>query len=232
MRMVAYLRVSTEEQAEHGYGLDAQELEVRRAAEYRGWELVALERDEGLSGKSLQRPALLRALRAIAAGKADGLIVAKLDRLTRSVVDFGELLEWFEDARAALVALDVNVDTSTPAGRMVAQVLVVVAEWERRTIAARTKSGLAAKRASGGKTGRPAVADRPQLVARIRELREQAGMTLQEICDVLNSEGVPTARGAGIWRPSSVQAAAGWRRRPPRRKRTVLPRLDPRRPRS
>jgi DNA invertase Pin-like site-specific DNA recombinase len=228
-RMVGYLRVSTEEQAQHGYGLDAQEHELRRAADFYGWELLELVRDEGLSGSTLERPGLQRALAMVAAGDADGLVVAKLDRLTRSVVDFGDLLEWFEDARAAFVALDVKVDTSTPGGRMVAQVLVVVAEWERRTIAARTKAGLDALRAQGKPTGRPSVADRPELAERIRRMRDEEGLSLRAIADVLSDEGIPTARGADRWRASSVQAAAGYVRRKPRRKRAALPALDTRR---
>lgn len=228
-RMVGYLRVSTEEQAQHGVGLDAQELELRRAAEFYGWQLDELVRDEGLSGSTLERPGLQRALAMVAAGEVDGLVVAKLDRLTRSVVDFGDLLEWFEDARAAFVALDVKVDTSTPGGRMVAQVLVVVAEWERRTIAARTKAGLDALRAQGKPTGRPSVADRPELAARIRRMRDDEDMSLRAIAEQLTAEGIPTARGAAQWRASSVQAAAGYVRRRPRRKRAALPALDTRR---
>lgn len=225
MRLIAYLRVSTEEQAAAGYGLDAQELELRRTFEYRGWELHDLIRDEGVSGATLERPGLVRALRAIAKGEADGLVVTKLDRLTRSVVDFGDLLEWLAEAQATLVALDVNVDTSTPAGRMIAQIIVVIAEWERETIAARTKAGLAAKRAQGRPTGRPAVADRPELAERIRAMRD-AGLTLQAIADRLTADGIPTARGAMQWRPSSVQSAAGYRRRKPQRKHARLPKLD------
>lgn len=222
MRLLAYVRVSTTEQAERGYGLDAQEMAIRETCDRRGWELVELVRDEGLSGKSLERPGLRRALERLAAGEADGLLVAKLDRLSRSVVDFGLLLEWFTEAEVALVALDLGVDTSTPGGRLVANVFASVAEWERDTIAARTKDGLAAVRAQGKPTGRPAVADRPELAERIRAMREQ-GLKLQAIADTLTAEGVPTARGAKAWRPSSVQSAAGYRRRKPRRKPAVLP---------
>jgi DNA invertase Pin-like site-specific DNA recombinase len=127
-RFLGYLRVSTDEQADSGAGLAAQQEQLRRAFEYEGWELVEEIRDEGASGKDLDRPGLRRALELINAGEADGLVVAKLDRLTRSVVDFGDLLEWFDLAGAAFVALDLRLDTSTPTGAMVAHVLVVVAE--------------------------------------------------------------------------------------------------------
>jgi DNA invertase Pin-like site-specific DNA recombinase len=232
MRIIAYLRVSTTEQAESGLGLEAQEHAVRGEISKRKWELVELVRDEGESGKSLARPGIRHALERIAAGEADGLVVAKLDRLSRSVVDFGLLLEWFTEAEATLVALDLGVDTSTPGGRLVANVFAAVAEWERDTIAARTKDGLAAKRAQGKPIGRAAVADNPELAARIRSMRDDAGMTLQAIADQLTAEGVPTARGAAVWRVSSVQAAAGYVRRKPRRRAAELPELRARKSRA
>lgn len=221
-RLIGYGRVSTAEQAASGLGLDAQKRDITRACELDDRRrLVELILDEGLSGESLERPGLRRALEAIAAGRADGLVVAKLDRLSRSTIDFGLLLEWFQEVGANLIALDLAIDTSTPSGKLVADVFVAVAEWERGVIAERTRAGLAALRARGRPTGRPAVADKPELVARILELRETK--TLQQIADQLNREGVPTIRGGQLWRPSSVQAAAGYRRRKPRRRSTSLP---------
>lgn len=220
--MVLYTRVSTEEQAASGLGLDAQRTQLEHAAEYAGWPVVELVRDEGQSGKDLVRPGLKRALELIAAGQADGIAVAKLDRLSRSVIDFGLLLEWLEGTDAALVALDLNVDTTTPSGRMLVSVLMAVAEWERHTIAQRTRDGLAALRAQGKPTGRPAVADRPELAGRIALMRAR-GLTLQAIANQLNEDGVPTIRGGAKWRPSSVEAAAGYHRRRPRRKPAQLP---------
>ncbi len=126
-------------------------------------------------------------------------------------MDFARLAEWFEhEARATLVALDLGVDTSTPGGRLVANVLASVAAWERDVIADRTRTGLAAARAAGQRISRPAVADDPELQRRIAGLRE-SGMTLQAIANQLNGEGVPTLRGGGEWRPSSLQAAVGSR---------------------
>ncbi len=222
--MVLYVRVSTEEQAVFGHGLDAQRADLERAAEYQSWKVVELIRDEGVSGKDLDRPGLRRALELIVADKADGLAVAKLDRLSRSVIDAGMLAEWFGVAGARLVALDLNIDTSTPSGTMVLFVLAAVAQWERETIAARTRDGLAALRAKGMPTGRPAVADLPELCQRIAVMRSQ-GLTLQAIADALNADCIPTIRGGTHWRVSSVQSAAGYQRRRPRRKPTELPTL-------
>src|ERR1035438_3196167 len=122
LQLIGYARVSTDEQALYGYGLDAQEAKLREHARRAGAEMVVI-RDEGISGKALERPGLMRALTRIAAGDADGLVVAKLDRLTRSVIDFAMLLEWFTVADALLVALDFDLDTSTPSGRLVATIM-------------------------------------------------------------------------------------------------------------
>jgi DNA invertase Pin-like site-specific DNA recombinase len=228
-RVLGYARVSTVEQAQTGYSLDAQATAICGECERRGWALLETIVDEGESGGSLDRPGLERALEAIAHGDASGLVVAKLDRLSRSVVDFARLVEWFErEADATLVALDLGVDTSSPGGRLVANVFASVAQWERETIGVRTRIGLAAARANGMPISRPAVADDPELHARIAELRG-AGMTLQAIADLLNNEGVPTLRGAIQWRPSSIQAATGYRRRNPRAGSGVLPAASRRR---
>lgn len=227
-RLIGYLRVSTAEQAVSGLGLEAQEAQLRAEFAHQGWELVELIRDEGESGGSMKRPGLRRALEAIAAGHADGLVVAKLDRLTRSVVDFAVMVDWFLAAEASLVALDFKLDTETPSGRLVANVIMAVADWERATIAARTTASLQAKRARGESIGRPAVVDRPDLAARIVSLRAD-GLSLQAICDQLNADGVPTPRGAPMWRRSSVQSAAGYTRPRPRRLPPQLPPLPRRR---
>lgn len=219
---VGYARVSTFEQAASGLGISAQEAAIRAACIQRGWTLADLIVDDGASGKSLDRPGLRQALETLASGSATVLVVSRLDRLSRSVADFAALLQWATSAGVALVALDVGVDTSSPGGRLVANVFASVAEWEREAIASRTKDALSALRASGRQAGRPAVADRPELTARILALRE-AGHTYQAIADTLNAEGVPTLRGAPAWRVSSVQAACGYRRPPGRRKSPDLP---------
>lgn len=223
--MLGYIRVSTDEQAAYGYGLAAQSQRIEEACvRHKDWRFASMYREEGISGKTLERPALIEALERIAARKADGLVVAKLDRLTRSVIDFAMLLEWFEAAGATLVALDFDLDTSSPGGRLIAHIMSAVAEWERSTIAQRTRDGLAAARAQGKPTGQAAVADRPELALHIHELKD-SGLSLQGVCDALNVEGVPTARGASEWHKSAVQTILGYRRRPQRRRIANLPEI-------
>lgn len=226
--MIAYTRVSTDDQATSGLGLEAQEATLRRAFEYRGWELAELVREEGITGSTLNRPGLRYALERIVAGDVDGLVVSKLDRLTRSMRDFCEIVDWFEEAGAPLVMLEPDVDTSTPAGRAVAHVMVAFAEMERGMIGDRTKVALAAKRARGEATGRPAIADNPALVARVLELFAQYP-SLSEVARILTAEGWPTVRGGAVWRASALQGIVGYQRPPARRRRAELPDIPRRR---
>jgi peptidoglycan hydrolase-like protein with peptidoglycan-binding domain/DNA invertase Pin-like site-specific DNA recombinase len=162
-------------------------------------------------GKALERPALGYALQRIADGEAQGLVVADLSRLGRSVTDLGEVLEWFSRARARLVSVIPGLDTGEHSGRLAARALIDVSGWERERLSERTRKGLEAARREGRRGGRSGVADNPELRERIARMRAE-GMTLQAIADRLNEEGVPTIRGGAKWRPSSVQAATGYRR--------------------
>ena len=174
----------------------------------------------------LERPGLSYALRQIAAGQASALVISDVRRLTRSMLDLGALLEWFREAHATLIALDLDLDTTTSHGDHVASTLITLSEWERDRIAKRTRSGLARVKAEGHTAGRPAVADNPELLGRIAGMRQQ-GMTLQAISDQLNHEGVPTLRGGAKWRPSSVQAALGYKRPGARHPKDQLPPTQP-----
>jgi DNA invertase Pin-like site-specific DNA recombinase len=167
------------------------------------------------NGRILERPGLGYALDRIADGHARGLVVNDLQRLSRSIVDLGALMEWFRDANATLIALDLGIDTSTAEGRHVATTLIALSTRAHERIADRTRTPLAERRANGHANGRPAVRDRPELMERIASMRAR-NMTLQAIADQLNAANVPTLRGGMKWRPSSIQAALGYRRPGPR----------------
>jgi DNA invertase Pin-like site-specific DNA recombinase/peptidoglycan hydrolase-like protein with peptidoglycan-binding domain len=175
------------------------------------WNLLEIVRDRD-SGRILERPGLGYALERIANGDANGLVVSDLQRLSGSIVDLGALMDWFRQARATLIALDLGIDTSTPEGDHVAETLIALSTHEHERIASRTRMGLAA---AVRPNGRPAVSDRPELRERIAAMRA-ANMTLQAIADQLNAEHLPTLRGGTKWRPSSIQAALGYRRPGPR----------------
>jgi DNA invertase Pin-like site-specific DNA recombinase len=192
--------------------IDAQLEAIASACRQRRLVLVDVIRErEPDRGKALQRPALGYALQRIADGEAQGLVVADLSRLSRSVTDLGEVLEWFTRARARLVSVIPGLDTGEQSGRVAARALIDVSSWERQRLSERTRKGLEAARREGRRAGRSGVADNPELRERIARMRAE-GMTLQAIADRLNEEGVPTIRGGAKWRPSSVQAAAGYRR--------------------
>lgn len=204
MRVVGYVRVSTEEQAASGAGMAAQREAIRAEAERRGWTVVHVVEDGGWSAKDMRRPGIAHALAMLRDGEADTLVVAKLDRLSRSMLDFAQLVETAREQSWALVALDVNVDTTTPSGEMVAGVTAVVAQYERRLIGQRTRDGLVAKRAAGVQLGRRSKL--PQEVAE-RIVKERAsGTTLREIADRLNAEAVATGQAGKRWYASSVRA--------------------------
>jgi site-specific DNA recombinase len=200
-RVIAYVRVSTEKQADEGVSLDAQRAQLAAYAGLYGLQIVETIVDAGESAKSLQRPGLARALAMLADGLADGLLVTKLDRLTRSVRDLGELIEG-PFAKAALLSVGEQIDTRSAAGRLVLNVLASVSQWEREAIGERTSSAMQHMRASGEYTGGRVpygwtlidggklepVEDERATVARARELRA-TGLSLASVARALAAEG-------------------------------------------
>jgi peptidoglycan hydrolase-like protein with peptidoglycan-binding domain/DNA invertase Pin-like site-specific DNA recombinase len=211
VRALGYVSVPHDRPLEGEAGAQAQAIEAACAA--RGWAFVAGVREsEPANGKGLERPGLSHALARLERGEVDCLVVTELSRLTRSAAEIGELLDRLGRARVRLLVLDLEIDTYTNSGQLVAKALATVSGWERERLSERTRKGLAAARERGA-VGRPAVSDRPELVERIATMRG-SGMTLQAIADALNARGEPTVRGGTHWRPSSVQGALGYKRRP------------------
>jgi len=204
MAIITYRRVSTTEQADSGLGLDAQAATIARQIDARSWSVAAELVDEGLSASiaPTKRPALAQALTMLAAGEADTLVVAKLDRATRSVADLCELLELSDKQGWDFIALDLGIDTSTPMGRAMAQMSGVFAELERKMIAQRTSDALQALKASGRRLGRP-VEQNAETMARIAA-EHADGRSLRSIANNLTADKVPTARG-GLWHASTIK---------------------------
>lgn len=203
MRIIGYVRVSTAEQSDSGAGLEAQRMAITAEAERRGWDLVAILEDAA-SGKSLNgRHGLQEALGAIERGEADGLVVAKLDRLSRSLLDFASLMERARRKGWNLVALDLGVDTSSPAGEAMASVLATFAQLERRLIGERTRDALRVKRSQGVVLGRPRNGIPETTVDRIVELHDR-GCSASAIARTLNAENIATPTGRGRWHPPGV----------------------------
>jgi DNA invertase Pin-like site-specific DNA recombinase len=137
--------------------------------------------------------------------QADALVVAKLDRLSRSMLDFTAIMAKAQKQSWALVALDCAVDTTTPAGEAMANVLATFAQFERRLIGQRTREAMAEKRKQGVRFGRPLSLP---VNVRARIVRERkAGRSLAAIAAGLNADGVATAQGGRQWWPSTVRSS-------------------------
>ncbi len=184
-------------------GLDAQRAAIAAECDEHGWTLLEVIEDGGYSAKDLKRPGVRMALDALERGDADALVVSKLDRLSRSMLDFASIMHAAQRHAWGLVALDVNVDTTSPAGEAMANVLATFAQFERRLIGQRTRDALAVKREQGVTLGRPRSLPMtwwPEWCER------EAGRSLRAIAQGLNADAVPTAQGGKSWHASTVSA--------------------------
>jgi site-specific DNA recombinase len=222
MDLIAYLRVSTDKQAEEGYGLDVQADDVAAYAAANGHTIVATYTDEGVSGSNglALREALPEALLALAAGNGQALLIPALHRLSRDMLLQEQLLrEIWSMGCEVLSALgseaSLRDDPEDPARRMLRVILGAVNEYERTLIVLRLRKGRAAKHAGGGYAyGSPgygyaahekalvAVDHEQAIIARIHGLRKD-GATTRAIANVLNGEGVRAKRG-GRWHPETI----------------------------
>ncbi|MCX2713764.1 recombinase family protein [Mycolicibacterium sp. J2] len=199
--MFGYTRVSTDEQADRRNGLEAQCNTIDTEAMRRGWTVEHFA-DEGVSGKAIG-PQLSEVLQLLASGQGDGLVVAKLDRLSRSIVNAASIIEAAQAQGWSLVILDLGVDLTTAAGRMQAMMLVNFAQYERELISERTKAALAAKKRRGERIGRPRAAS-AAVVRRIVRDRD-SGCTYDAIASALTDEKVLSPLGKPVWQPSTVR---------------------------
>src|SRR5579864_3175867 len=213
---VGYVRVSTDRQAEQGSSLEAQAEKIRAMALVQGVELADIIVESGESAKSLNGPGMAQLLELVDAGKVKAVIVAKLDRLTRSVKDLCELLERFERKGVALVSVAESLDTGSAAGRLVLNIMAAVSQWEREAIGERTRDALRHKSANGERVGNlrfgyRLCADRRHVepdpgeqavLTEIQNLR-QSGQTLRGIAAALNHRALRTRRGSA-WRLEHV----------------------------
>src|ERR1700722_3290668 len=221
MKAIGFVRVCTGRQAEQGVSLEAQEAKIRAMATVQSAELLDVIIDGGGSAKSLNRPGLQRLLELINAGKVEAVIVAKLDRLTRSVKDLCGLLELFEKRKVALISVAESLDTGSAAGRLVITIMAAVSQWEREAIGERTRDALSHKRRQGERVGNIAFGCRlsgkgerlepdpaeQAALAEIRRLRGK-GAPLRGIAATLNQSKLRTRRGTP-WRLESVARVLG-----------------------
>ncbi|MEO7037387.1 MAG: recombinase family protein [Polyangiaceae bacterium] len=220
-RVIGYVRVSSDQQRDEGVSLDAQRAKLAAYALAMDLVLVEIVADAGVSAKTLDRPGLRQVLGMLDRGEADGILVTKLDRLTRSVRDLGDLVDRYFASKWSLLSVSDSIDTRTAAGRLVLNVLTSVAQWEREATAERTRDALAHLKSEGilvggvplglrrtdeidgdGRRVVVPVPDELNTVERARALRA-GGCSLRSIARVLREEAHATKRG-GQWGAATV----------------------------
>ena len=206
---VAYIRVSTDKQADHGVSLDAQRAKVEAYAALYGLQLVEIVVGAGESASSLDRPGLQRALGMLRAGKAQALLVVELSRLTRQLRDWQDLVEHFFSGRYTLFAVDQQVDTRTAMGRMVLNIVMSINQGQREQIGEKTSIAMRHKIASGEYIGGTTpygyrlaadgvhlepVAAEQAVITEARALRA-AGLSLRKVATLLDGKGLRARNG-------------------------------------
>ena len=207
IHVVGYARVSTLEQGGNGASLEGQRAAIVAEVERRGWTLVEVVAEVASGRAADRREQLQDALLRLDRGEASVLVVSRLDRLTRSLLDFASIVERAQAGGWTLIVVEQSFDMGTSSGRAMAGMLAVFAQFERDLISERTRDALAVKRAQGIHTGRRSTLP-ADVITRVRRERK-AGASLQAIADGLNRDKVATGQGGKYWRPSSVRTVAG-----------------------
>ena len=194
-------------QVEDGVSLDAQEKQLRYAAESQGYEVEML-REEGKSGKNISgRPVLKKALDNLDAGKAEALFVTRLDRLARSTRDFLSIVDRSHKYEWRLALLDLGLDTATYQGRFVVTIMSAMAEMERGMISLRQRDVHEDRRSNGKVWGvdlGPLPSINRAVMDRIIE-QKKLGLSYKLVADGLNKDLIPTTLGGKKWYPSTVR---------------------------
>lgn len=220
LKAIIYARVSTQEQNDEGLSIDTQIERARAYSVSQGYEIVDVISDEGYSAKTLDRPGLTKIREKLADKSATILVFFKLDRLTRSILDLGVILDEMGKTGFEIAAVKESLDTSTATGRLQLHIMVSLAQWERETTAERTKEVLDYKKRHGEKCGgkrqfgysveemngkkliKPHRGEQNKIKL-IQELR-QSGMSLPAICKELRRRKIKNASGNTNWQPMVV----------------------------
>jgi DNA invertase Pin-like site-specific DNA recombinase len=209
-----------------GTGIHPSERAIEQACRRAGWRLLDVLHDVEIR-RTMRRPGLFAALERIADGEARGLVVSEARLLGESIVDLAALMRWFRDASAAFIALDLGLDTSTPQGTRVAMALIRLSGWDRGGVVNGERHGLAElaphDRSNHGRVNHVDA----ELLERLAAMHDD-DMSLQEMADRLNDEGVPTLNRGDTWWPSSVRTALRYARAKRVTRAGELPSLDDR----
>jgi site-specific DNA recombinase len=202
-----YIRVSTEDQAREGYSLEAQRKQLENFVREKGYELLGVYEDAGFSGKDTDRPALQQLLLDAKEGMFNVLVTLSPDRLSRNIIDQAAIREILEKYKVQLKFLTLPVDTTSPEGDLITNIIGSVSQYERKLIGRRVKLGMRQKAEKGGFNGMSAPygydimdgelrinKDEAEVVKSIFKMKK-AGMTLESIVRILNEFYVPTKKG-------------------------------------
>lgn len=215
MRTAVYMRVSTEDQAREGFSIPAQREKLLAYIHSQGWEVAAIYADEGVSAKDTNRPALQQLLHDIREGNIDVVLVYRLDRLTRSVLDLYRLLQQFEKYDVRFKSCTEVYDTTTAIGRLFITLVAALAQWERENLAERVKLGMEQMARERKRPGGPApfgyellegrLTVLPVEAACVREMfaRYEKGESPRQIAEWANRQGLRGKNGAR-WSASAV----------------------------
>jgi site-specific DNA recombinase len=221
METAIYARVSTEEQAQEGFSIRAQQQKLKEYANVKDWSVYDIYLDEGISGKNItERPAISRMITDIKTGHIKNVLVFKIDRLTRSTADLVYLIDLFKECDCAFNSLMESIDTSTASGRMFIKIIGIFAEFERENIAERVRVGFERRAKEGYSTASKFVSygyDRTngqkiqiinegeaENVRMIFDMYVNQGMSLAGIAKSLNLREIPT-KNKSIWNAAIVR---------------------------
>jgi len=222
METAIYCRVSTEEQAQEGFSIRAQEQKLKDYANVKDWSIYNFYIDEGISGKNItERPAVLRMIEEIKAGHVKNVLVFKLDRLTRSVADLVYLIDLFKVHQCDFNSLTESIDTSTASGRMFIKIIGIFAEFERENIGERVRVGKERKAKEGfttaccnisygfdrenGERIQTVNEEEAQRVRMIFDMYVNQGMSLSAIAKSFNMQKITSKKGF-LWNAASIKA--------------------------
>ncbi len=206
-KAIGYTRVSPRDQAASSVSLVSQRMKIEAYATLHDLDLVEVIEDAGYSAKSLDRPGMTKLLSLIRDRRIGVVVVAKLDRITRSVRDLGELIDLFQRSGVEFASVADHIDTSTASGRLVLNVMGSVSQWEREAIGERTAEALAVMRSNGRRISRHApygytlngqgwIEDEQEqrAISLMRQLRAE-GLSLRRIAQELQVQGFTNRAG-------------------------------------
>ncbi|MDF2791924.1 MAG: site-specific recombinase for integration and excision [Neobacillus sp.] len=195
MNCALYIRVSTTEQAEEGYSISAQKQRLSAYAQSQDWDIIGLYADEGISAKDMNRPDLQRMIQDIKDGHIDVVLVYKLDRLTRSVLDLYEILQIFDKYDCKFKSATEVYDTTTAIGRLFLTLVAALAQWERENLGERVRFGMREKVWQGEWHGGTAPFGYNVIDGKL-VIDEKEAMVVRKIFDLYTAEGLSDRRTA------------------------------------